>query len=113
MANFSAPPQPHIKRPGAPVTWTGALETNDQRSQRCAFQPVRHLALENAALGERIVRPGALARDDQHNARATRLSAPQEMAKRRMRIRLRHAVQVDAVVDRFRAACELRPHAAA
>src|SRR5690348_1659927 len=69
-------PQPHIKRAGAAVARAGALEADNQRPQRDAFEPVRHLALENATLGKRIIRPRALSGDDQHQARAARLSAP-------------------------------------
>src|ERR1044072_1100930 len=108
----SAPPQPHIERTSAAMADAGAFETDDITAQIGALEPQRDLALQHPALRIRIsARPSALAGDHQHDARPVPLGAAQEVRERRMRVSLRHAMEVDAVVDRLGAAGQLGTHA--
>jgi hypothetical protein len=90
------------------------FEADHKRPQFSAFQPERNLALEHTALGVRIgAGTRTFAGDHQHHACAAMLGTAQEMRERGVCIRLRHAVQVDARVDLFRAAHEFLAHPAA
>src|SRR5262249_53737530 len=82
----------------------GILEADDVAAELRQFQPLRHLALEHAALAPAVAPAAAFAGDHQDELGAIALRLAQERKQRGMRLALGLAVKVDAVVDRFAAA---------
>src|ERR1700685_3507136 len=88
----------------------GVVETDDKRAEFRQSEPHWHLALEHAGLVVGIASVAArrfaqsLAGDDERSLDATGLRAMQKPQQRRMRLLLRHAVQIEARVDRLPAA---------
>src|ERR1700746_266140 len=82
----------------------GVLEANDAAAELRQFQPLRHLALEHAALAPVVARAATLAGDHQDEFGAMALRLAQEGKQRAMRLALGLAVEVDAVIERFGAA---------
>src|SRR5579864_7389415 len=105
-ARLLAAPQPHIKRAFAAMADMGIVEADDKRAEFRQGEPQWHLPLEHAALVRGIAMGGALAfaGDDERSLGAIGLSAMQEAQQRGVRLVLRHAVQIDARVDRLAAA---------
>lgn len=95
-------PQANVKGALPAVSGVCILKSDNERTELRQRQPERHLAPEYAALDDRraIVPASALAGYDQHNFRAVGLGPPQEAEQCGMRLHLRHAVQIDARIDR-------------
>ena len=81
------------------------LETKDDVAQLGQVQPVRHLAAQHTALGVGGAR--SLAGDHEREFGPVVLSATEKARERRVRLRLGHAVQIDARIDRGAAAHKL------
>ena len=64
----------------------GVLETNDVAAEFRQFQPLRHLALEHAALAPVVARAATLAGDHQGEFGAMALRLAQEGKQRGMRL---------------------------
>src|SRR5262245_6566227 len=101
-------PDAQVERALPAVADMGGLEADHIGTEFGEAQPQRHLAAEHAALAVVIAAANALAGDHQGEARAVALRPPQKADERGMRLALRHAVQIDARVDRLRAALEPR-----
>src|SRR5262249_30055766 len=97
-------PDPHIERARAPVAQMGVLEAKHVAAEFRQFQPLRHLALEHAALAPVVARAATFAGDHQDELGAIALRLAQEREQRRMRLALGFAVKVDAGIDGFGAA---------
>src|SRR5262245_7207574 len=82
----------------------GVLEAEDVAAEFRQFQPLRHLALEHAALAPVVARAATLAGDHQDELGAVALRLAQEGDERRMRLALGLAVKIDAVIERLGAA---------
>src|SRR5262245_65466733 len=82
----------------------GVLEADDAAAELRQFQPLRHLALEHAALAPAVARAATFAGDHQDELGAIALRLAQERQQRGMRLALGLAVKVDAGTDRFSAA---------
>jgi hypothetical protein len=82
----------------------GVLETDDQRTEFRQRKPKRHLPPEHAAFAVGI-RPGrSLAGDHEHDAGFAGLRPLQESQQRGVGSALRHAMQIDPIIDRVAAA---------
>src|SRR5580704_1689764 len=92
------------------MTDMGVVEADDKQAEFRQGEPQWNLSLEHTglvvgiALGAARRFAQAFAGDDERGLGATGLGAMQETQQRRMRLLLRHAVQVEARVDRLAAA---------
>src|SRR6185312_17543955 len=75
-------------------------------------KPKRHHAFEHAAFARTVAAARALAGDDQHHAVAARLPRAEVTQQRRMRLGLRHAMQIEPSIDRLAAARDALPELA-
>src|SRR5579862_6290374 len=89
----------------------GVVEADDKQAEFRQGEPQWHLPLEHAGPVAGIVLGAAARRfaqaltgDDERRLDATGLGAMEETQQRRVRLLLRHAVQVEARVDRLAAA---------
>ena len=78
--------------------------SDHQRSKLRQREPKRHLPLEHAALVRLIGFARAFAGDDERDAHAVGLRAPQEGQQCHMRLRLGKTVQINPRIDRLAAA---------
>src|SRR5262249_33609465 len=86
------------------------LEADHVSAKLRPLEPERDPATHPATVArKRVDARSALASDHQHEARAVVLRVAQKAHQRVMRLRLREAMQVDARIDRLRAARELLP----
>ena len=88
------PPQAHVQRALAAVFDTGILETDHKRAKLGQRQPVRHLALEHAALAGALA-AHTFAGNHQHQPRLARAGLAQETQQGRMRFALRQPMQIE------------------
>ena len=92
------------------MTDVGVVEADDKQAEFRQGEPQWHLPLEHAGLVVSIASVAArrfaqsLAGDDERSLDATGLRTMQKTQQGRMRLLLRHAVQVEARVDRLAAA---------
>jgi len=99
-------PHAYVKRAFPAVMAAGCLEAEDQVAQIGAGEPERHGVAQNAAA---LLPRSSLAGNNQHEARAAQLRAPQESEERSEGALLPHAVQVDARIDLGQAAQHAPP----
>jgi hypothetical protein len=104
VALSSRASQADIQRAFAAVTGVRILEADNERTELGQRQPQRHLALEHAALMHAPCFAGSLAGNDQRRLDAVGLGAVEKPQQRRMRLRLRVAVQIKTRFDRLAAA---------
>ena len=104
IALSSRATQANIQRAFAAVPGVRIFEADNERTELGQRQPQRHLALEHTALGRARRFAGSLAGDDQRRLDAVGLGAMKKPQQRRMRLRLRVAVQIETRFDRFAAA---------
>jgi hypothetical protein len=88
------------------VSDVSGVESNDQSAKLRLLEPQRYLTTQDAAFWLT-----AFAGDDQDVFRVVGLSSAEKARKRRVSLRLRHPMQIDARIDRIAAACKFLPRA--
>ena len=107
--NSARSAQTHIKRAFAAMADMRGVEPDHKQAKFRQCQPHWHLSPQHAAFAFPIVfaprnPPDSFAGDDKHGADTVRLSAAQKPQQRPVRLRLRHAVQIETRFDRLASA---------
>jgi hypothetical protein len=101
--DLACAPQAHIERALPAMPGMGIIETDDKQAKFRQREPHWNLPPQYAGLAIRVVlaatRPKAFASNDKHSPGAIGLSAAQKSQQLRVRLHLRHAVQIKPGFD--------------